>query len=196
VTRAVFLCCALVATTADAAEWQLLREKDGVRLEVRPVAGRQFEQVRVAAPVPWSPKLLCDVLWTQPTQKTIRFEQIVRETENERVVYEQVRTPVVSDRDYTMRFVRSYDQETNVCEIAFHSRNDLGPPPKDGFVRIPLIEGAWIVEPEGDHTLLAYVVYSEPGGWIAAWMAKSGLRDAAYDWVSATVARLREQLPR
>lgn len=177
------------------AEWKLVREKDGLRLEVRSTDGRKYEEVRVATRVTWSPERLCDVLWnTSPKQDTMKKEEVLKESANERVVYCQVHTPVVSDRDYTMRFVRSYDKDTKVCEITFLSRNDLGPPPVAHHVRIPHIEGAWVVEPEGDHNLLTYVVYSEPGGWIAPWMAKNGLRNAAYDWVAATLALLRETL--
>ena len=177
-----------------ASDWQLVGEKNGVRVEARLPQGRKFEQVRVTTTVTQTPELLCAKLWTiKVKQKTMQLEQVLKETANQRVMYCQVKTPVVSDRDYTIQFDRSYDPATKVCEIAFHTVNDQGPPPKDAFVRLPVVEGSWIGEPDGATTLLSYIVYSEPGGWIAPWIAKNALRDATLDWVIATAALLKDK---
>lgn len=175
------------------AEWQEVKSKDGMRLETRTVAGKEFEQVRATARVAASPKDVCEWIWTKsPRDSVVRHEEKIKETDTERIVYQQVSAPVVSDRDYTTRFVRTFDAGKNTCEIIFNARNDLGPAKKEKFVRITQLDGAWVLTPEGEKTLITYTIYMEPGGSIPQWIARNGLRDAAFEGLEAVVKGVKK----
>ena len=57
------------------------------------------------------------------------MRKVLEESEDERWTYEQISTPVVSNRDYTMHSKRSRDAQTGVCQVFFETRNQDGPPP-------------------------------------------------------------------
>ena len=114
---------------------------------------------------------------------------VVKESENERWTYEQIATPIVSNRDYTMHAKRSLDPATGICQLFFETRNQDGPPAANGFVRIPRIVGSWTLEPDTEGALITYVIYSEPGGHIAAWMARGGQKSSAVKWMKTILSR-------
>ena len=107
----------------------------------------------------------------------------MEEKGNERLTYDQISTPIVSDRDYTILSKRMENKATGLCQIFFDTKNDRGPPPPKGFVRIPLVYGSWTFEPASGGTDITYFIYSDPGGSIPAFMAKGAQRKNARKWL-------------
>ncbi|HEY1586490.1 MAG TPA: START domain-containing protein, partial [Polyangia bacterium] len=109
---------------------------------------------------------------------------------DELVIYDQIRTPVVSDRDYTI-VVRRRTAGARIwfeCETA----NERGPAPVRGYVRIPTIAAGWYVESDGSGgTRLGYFAYSEVGGSVPAWMVRGAQADRSVADVVRMVVRLR-----
>jgi hypothetical protein len=107
------------------------------------------------------------------------------------VFYDQIKTPVVSDRDYTCESILMPEQPNGRQEIRYVTRNDLGPPLDPHHTRIPYLRAAWIADPDGrGGTHLSYVTYSEPGGSVPAWM----VRGAQAKHAMTDVADLRRAL--
>jgi hypothetical protein len=121
---------------------------------------------------------------------SLKHRDILSERADELVIYDQIRTPVVSDRDYTI-VVRRRSAGARVwfeCETA----NERGPAPAKGYVRIPTIAAGWYVEPDGSGgTRLGYFAYSEVGGSVPAWMVRGAQADRSMADVVRMVARLR-----
>jgi hypothetical protein len=150
--------------------------REGIVVEKRAVPNSKFMEYRARATTPVSPEVVLRGIWTgltEPPQGTVRKRQLIRQSETEVVVYDQVKTPVVSDRDYTMRIYQAKDEKSGVLQVRFETANDLGPPAAAGFVRIPLVRGSWRIEPgDGGGAKLTYQCYSEPGGSIPAFMVR------------------------
>jgi hypothetical protein len=179
------------------ADWRPEGQVDGMTVESRKVAGSAFEEVRVTAASAVSTDKICGAVWGDGNMKVkepgFKLRQVLRETADERWTYEQIAVPVVSDRDYTMHAKRLREPDSGLCQVFFETQNDLGPPPQPGFVRIPRIAGSWTVEP-GEHggTLISYVVFSEPGGNIPAWLARGGQRKSVVSFMKTILKRAEQ----
>lgn len=189
----IFAWLSLITADAAAPQWKNQGQSEGVTIESRPMKGSSFDELRLTAKSPRKPTELCRAAWGDGALKKAEpgfiARQVLKESENERWTYEQISTPIVSNRDYTMHAKRVSDATTGICQVLFDTRNQDGPPVANGFVRIPRISGSWTLEPEGDGTLITYLIYSEPGGNIAAWMAKGGQKSSAVKWMKTILAR-------
>ena len=91
--------------------------------------------------------------------------------ENYIISYQRLNTPMVDDRDYTIKI---YDEsrEDAAGKVIWKNRwtlaNKVGPPPREGVVRLKTNEGYWILEDieGGAATKATYYVYTDPGGGI------------------------------
>jgi hypothetical protein len=190
VSIAVSLTLQCLTLTAFAGSWRTLSDKDGLRLETRDVSGLPFWEIRLVARSDSSVQTLCDVVWDsgepgeQPPE--IKLRQVVEyKTSNERVTYEQVKVPVVSDRDYVVHSTRKNDPQK--CEVAFENVTDKGPAPRKDHVRVPKIFGSWTITPSANGSLAIFTIYSDPGGGVPALFAQGPQRDSA-------VAQMRNML--
>ncbi|MBL9008740.1 MAG: hypothetical protein JNJ46_31060 [Myxococcales bacterium] len=170
--------------------------REGISVEKRSVPGSKFMEYRARAVTSVSPEVVLRGLWsglTEPSQGTVKKREILRKSETELVFYDQVKTPVVSDRDYTMRIWQSKDEKTGALHVRFETANELGPPVASGFVRIPKVRGSWLIEAgEGGGAKLTYQCYSEPGGSIPAFM----VRGAQQNQVVVDMRRILERAQR
>jgi ribosome-associated toxin RatA of RatAB toxin-antitoxin module len=189
----------LTATAGPAAEWEKLSDKDGALVERRAVAGLRIGEIRVTAHSPVAPVAVFETIWKyQEYPEFVPFLKrlnLLSDTGEERVAYEQLALPFVRDRDYTIRFRRRMDQATHRYEIFIESANDAGPPPDGSYVRVTKIRGGWTTEPgpDGKGSLVRYEMQSDPGGLIPAWLADRTQRHAAVDLVRAMLKRALEK---
>lgn len=198
---AFFTFLATAQSTALAEEpWQPVPVKgdnhEGISVEKRVVPGSKFLEYRARASTKVSPQVVLRGLWSglsEPPQGTVRKRDVIRKSDTELVFYDQVKTPVVSDRDYTMRIAQSKDEKSGALYVRFETANELGPPVASGFVRIPMVRGSWQIEPgEGGGAKLTYQCFSEPGGSIPAFM----VRGAQQSQVVTDMRRILERAQR
>lgn len=186
---ALALLLSLVASTAGAEPWRLVSDKGGLRMERRDVAGSGMPEVRVTAhsglPAPrvaaaiWSERPGTKLQRRYPTQRTV-----LRATATERVVYQRINAPVVSERDYTVHLRRSGDGVSAPILIGFEIDNGAGPPPVKGVVRLTVLRGGWSVAPTADGGCdVSYTVHSEPGGNVPAFLVRGHYLDSARELV-------------
>jgi hypothetical protein len=164
----------------------------GVLLEAREVRGSAFEEIRVTTDNTAKPEEVCEAVWggnTQALERGFKQRQTLAETPQERWTYERVGAPMAHDRDYTIHVARELTNDGG-CIVHFETQNDKGPPPQPGAVRVPAIHGSWEVSAEPTGTHIVYIVYSEPGGVIPAFLAKGGQRSAAMDWMKIILGRV------
>jgi len=197
--------CALAAalvlfgSLAVAAEWEKVSDKDGVLVERRPVAGSPFAEVRATARSELPPSAIFETVWnhSEYTQFVphLRRLDILSDTGDERVTYEQVSVPLVSDRDYAVRLHKRVDAAAQRYEIDFATANDLAPPSDGRHERVRSIRGSWLIEPGpgGAGSVVRYNVVSDPGGSIPAWIANRAQRDTVAELVRAMLKRAQEK---
>ncbi len=92
---------------------------------------------------------------------------------NEKVVYQHLKLPVISDRDYTLR-VTWTDGEARI--VRFEIDNARGPTEKRGLVRMTTLTGRWDLEPirGGRATRATYHVHIDFAGSVPRWMVSGG----------------------
>jgi START domain-containing protein len=172
--------------------WKTWATKDGVTLERRPVEGSKYYEHRAFVDVAMAPARVADEIWASMRagdMESLKHRDILSARDDELVIYDQIRTPVVSDRDYTVVITRRRVGE----RIEFHcdTDNGRGPPPQKGYARIPLVRAGWTVEPDGHGgTRLGYFAFSEPGGAVPAFLVRGPQAERSMADVIRMVKRL------
>lgn len=185
----------IIATVASSREpWQPYKTKSGVAVERRPVAGSKYYEYRSSVTVAMAPAAVLRELWTHVTDGNatmIKHRQVLKQSDSEILLYDQIKTPVVSDRDYTLVIHKSADEANQRYQMTFETANERGPAVDPKYVRIPAIRGAWSAEPDGaGGSKLTYTSFSEPGGSIPAFL----IHGAHFDQIVHDVKRLVERL--
>lgn len=175
--RSALLALLLVAAplTARASEphWETWDTQEGIALQQRAVEGSSFEEHRASFEVAMPPGAALDALWkglTEHAGSLVTKREVLRRTADEIVVYDQMHTPVVSDRDMVMRLRHT------ASEVRFEALEE-GRPPAEGYVRLTRVRGAWSAEVTPTGTRLTYTCFSEPGGSVPAFLVRSSVRD-------------------
>ncbi len=186
------LVCAFSSSAWAGQPWVRQGDIDGMTVEVRSVPFSAFEEIRVSTERKDTPEHLCEVVWHKVSEPGFKQSRVLRERRNERWTYERVSPPVVGERDYTMYTRRYVDHDERLCYLQFETRNQDGPPPQPGRVRVPQIYGSWTIEPNGGGgSRVTYVLYAEPGGGVPAWMSRNAQRRGAVNWMHRTLASSR-----
>lgn len=180
-------------------EWKSYKSKRGIEVFRRPVAGSRFYEYRAAIESPLPPERIIQDMWDNATvgrSPLVKYRRIIRQQSDELVIYDQLKTPVVSDRDFTLLIRKVVEPAAHRYQMTFDSANHLGPPEDRKHVRISNIHGAWIVEPgaQGGSRLI-YRSFSEPGGSIPAFMIHGVQFDQVIWDVERIIARLRNIPP-
>ncbi len=165
-----------------------------MQVETREVAGSAYPEIRATTEAGGNLAGLCDAVFGkgQSAGGVRRFKkrELIRETDRDRWTYERIGVPVVSDRDYVMHVHLLSPASSGRCVVAFNTESLPDWPPQPGAVRIPLIRGSWLLEPEASgKVLVRYEVYSDPGGGLPAFLVRDAQRDAAVDFLRTILSR-------
>jgi hypothetical protein len=92
----------------------------------------------------------------------------------ETVVYQRLKLPVVSDRDFTLRTV--YGERNGMMWTRFVVDNSRGPEQRDQIVRVSTLNGGWDLTPthDGHGTHAVYRVRINLAGSVPRWMVSGG----------------------
>lgn len=185
----------IISVVASSKEpWQPFKTKGGIAVERRPVAGSKYYEYRSSITVPMAPAAVMHELWSHVSDSNatvVKHRQVLKQSENEIVLYDQIKTPVVSDRDYTLVIRKSADEAAHRYSMIFETANERGPGEDPKYVRIPAIRGAWSAEPDGSGgSKLTYQSFSEPGGSIPSFL----IHGAQFDQIVNDVKRLVDRI--
>lgn len=181
---------------AQAPLWRLDGVVDGVKVELRDVPKSAFREIRVSTTAPGELQRICDAIFAkgvgEKREGNFKKRQILKETETERWTYEQISLPVVSDRDYVIHVKLEKPASSGRCEVSFQTDDGEAHPIAPGHVRLASVRGAWVVFPVEDGKLsITYVIHSDPGGSVPAFLVHGGQRTAAIDFFRTILARAR-----
>src|SRR5262245_63062863 len=114
-------------TAAAAASWQVVSNKNGLLVERRASDGALYE-VRVTAESSLAPAAIFETIWAQREHPQfvphLKRLDLLSDSGDERLAYEQVEVPLARDRDYTVRVRRSVDADAHRYEIAFATADE------------------------------------------------------------------------
>jgi Polyketide cyclase / dehydrase and lipid transport len=105
--------------------------------------------------------------------------RVLKREKDQVLVYQRLTLPLVSDRDYTLRTQHEKWRGADGPSYRIHWQpaNDLGPAAKSGVLRVNLCEGSWLLEAQGaNSTRATYVIYTDSGGTLPAFLANNGSR--------------------
>jgi len=185
-----------IVSVAASEPFHKVEDTHGMIVEAQKVTGSAFENLRVSTHTTASVDALSAAVWpAQPElkanwAKNVSLREVLLSQEDERLFYEVVGTSLVSDRDYVIQIKRTRDAQTQVVQVHFRTIDDPRHPPRASIVRIPRIEGECTIEPvaEGGSDI-SYMLFSEPGGSIPAFVAKGAQRDSTVEWLLAILKK-------
>jgi hypothetical protein len=104
------------------------------------------------------------------------------------ISYQRLSTPVVEDRDYTLKILDE-SREDAAGKVVWKNRwtsSNAGPAPRAGVTRVAVNEGYWQLE---DHnsggTKVTYYVYTNPGGGIPSFVINTANTQAVSELFKA-----------
>lgn len=192
------LALVLLLLGADPAEkkWERVNERDGAVLEVQEVAGSGFENIRVTCTTKVSPQDFLKTLWSTAadisTNPEVKKREVLIDEEKVRRYWDLVRAPPASDRDYVLHKEWAED-ERQVITMTFTTVDDPKKPPSKELVRFGKVAGRFVAapRPEGGSEL-TYVIFTDLGGAIPAWLTRGAMRESARKFVLELKRRAEE----
>lgn len=186
----------LLLVVAQTPEWRHDRTVDGMKLELRAVQNSKFDEIRVTTTRDGDLRRVCDAIFAkgvgEKVEGNFKKRTVLKETQTERWTYEQIAVPVVSDRDYVIHVKLEKPADTGRCEVSFQTEDDPAHPPAPHHVRIASVRGYWTVVPaEAGKLNISYLVFSDPGGDVPAFLVHGGQRNAAIDFLKTILARAK-----
>lgn len=182
----------LATATAQAEDWQVAKEKDGIKVSLSEVAGSKYKAYRGVTVMKTSVAKLralqedvsgaCAWIHECKSQKLLKHEGDLSWT------YSQFNTPwPVTPRDSVLKITTVEGADGSL------TRNLEGVPtylPEEkGFVRVQQVKGFWKFVPKGDQVEVTYQVHTEPGGSVPAMVANKFVVDAPFNTLKALKQR-------
>jgi hypothetical protein len=183
----------LATATAQAQDWQVAKEQDGIKVSLSEVAGSKYKAYRGVTVMKTTMTKLralqedvsgaCAWIHECKTQKLLKHEG------NQSWTYTQFNTPwPVTSRDSVLQVTTVEGADGSL------TRNLKGVPTylpeEQGFVRVAQVDGFWKFTPKGaDQIEVTYQVHTEPGGDVPSWLANKFVVDAPFN----TLKALRER---
>ena len=158
--------------------------------------GETLATGRIDAPVDKVWAALAALDQYQALMPYMRESRVVKRSATHRWQYCRTDTPVVSDRDYTLRFTMTKGDHSKPWVIHFTQDNAAGPATIPGVVRLSIVTGSWELKSVqgGRATQATYRLKTNPGGAVPLWLAHLGNKRAIPDIIRAVRKRLKSSI--
>ena len=177
--------------------WTLSSESNGVVLYSRPRLGSRLKEFKAVGEIEASAHSVhgvIDDIDAYPSFMPFMTEcRLIKRESDSIITYQRLSPKVCRDRDYTLRIRETSWAGANglVYLNRWEPADELGPAEKKGVLRVKLCEGQWLLEPEdATRTRATYIVYTDSGGAIPAFIANS----ASKIGISRLFVALRKQV--
>ncbi len=191
----------MVASVPDSvfdnpAPWKESAIDGELKFEERPIKDSPFSEYRLTTTTDVSVEALCKEVFEMTTKDKaassgIKVKLLIRDGDDERLVYTQIEKPLVSLRDYALT-VRKETLEGGACRIRFKTTNEEAPKKPDEAVRIETMWGGWLFEAQpGRKTKLTYLIFADPAGSVPAFIVHGGQKKAAKESVLLAIEKAK-----
>jgi hypothetical protein len=165
---------ALVVLLAASDGFKPCGQHEGVAIASRRVAGSPFVELRFTLEAEGDLDAMCGAAFgsgkIEPNEQNVKLRQVLEESEDARVSYEQIAPPMVSRRDFVMSLTRSHPQP-GACRVEFTSVDSA--PKRPGLIRLKHISGSFVFRPlAGGRVGVEHRIHMEPGGALAPFMVE------------------------
>lgn len=161
----------LMAVTADGG-WELARD-DGRNVIERRRQSDGLMELRASTTTDLAPATVATAFWNRrvASVKAIKKYEIISQTDVEKVLYQQVKMPIVKDRDWTVRITRYADPANELYQFFSRCDSSAGPAENDDHVRVMRCHSEVTIEGiEGGRTRVSYITFADPAGKIPHWI--------------------------
>jgi ribosome-associated toxin RatA of RatAB toxin-antitoxin module len=177
------------------ADWERVGERDGITIDGRDTGRSRIRELRLTARSPVPPAAIMATIWRHDEYVQflpyLKRLDVLRDDGDTKLIYEQIRVPVVRDRDMTVRVSRTRSSDT--YEVESTAVPDEGPPETRDYVRIRTSEAHWRLAPAADGgTDVTYTIRADAGGLIPAWIVDAAEKDAGVKILRAMLDRARQ----
>lgn len=188
IAAALMLLSGATTLVAHAGEspWSLVRERDGIAVYTRPVAGSGIREFKGRALVAASAQAIRMLLrdadgFTDWFPNTSESRLLAREG-NVSYQYTVIDTPwPVSDRDNIFRNETEIDPQSGRITIRIAAAPDHYPEQPER-VRVRHALGLWLLEPvRADATRVTFTMHLEPGGGVPEWLLNTQVVETPFD---------------
>ncbi|QBZ90942.1 hypothetical protein EPZ47_20300 [Pseudomonas viciae] len=183
----------LATASAQAEDWQVTKEKDGIKVSLSEVAGSKYKAYRgVTVMQTTMAKLRAlqeDVPGACAWIHECKSQKLLKHEGDKSWTYTQFNTPwPVTSRDSVLEVTTVDGADGSL------TRNLKGVPtyvPEEkGFVRVTQVDGFWKFTPKGANQVeVTYQVHTEPGGDVPSWLANKFVVDAPFNTLKALKER-------
>src|SRR4051812_38512076 len=116
---------ALLLFASGASAWEPVSDKKSVLIERR-AEKKGFYEVRATTTAPVTPEQFAATMWNYEAYEKfvphLKKLRVLQSGGDEKLIYEQIKMPLISDRDYTLHIERHCG--ANGCETRFETAND------------------------------------------------------------------------
>ncbi len=183
----------LATATAQAEDWQDVKNEDGIKVSLGEVAGSKYKAYRgVTVMKTTMAKLRAlqeDVPGACAWIHECKSQKLLKHEGNQSWTYTQFNTPwPVTSRDSVLEVTTEEGADGSLTRKLKGVPKYL--PEEKGFVRVTQVDGFWKFIPKGaDQIEVTYQVHTEPGGDVPSWLANKFVVDAPFN----TLKALRER---
>lgn len=167
-----------VSLVMAAAAWEKVRKtSDGVSVFLREVADTSVKEVKASVVVKARPLTVLDAACDPRTfRKSLDYVEanqfILTKNRNIWFNYQRLSFPIISKRDYTLRYERTMDADKKIYRLSFQAVKGKGPSPIEDVIRVTQAKGRLEAVPldGGQLSRLDYYVITDPGGSLPGWI--------------------------
>lgn len=155
----VLTAVSLAIPLSAAADWRLDKEKDGVEVYSRAVAGSDYREYKVVMIIDASVDQVYAALssFGAPLPPRVAAQKVVSRSGNDLVVYQREDCSPLKDREYTMRVTLSPSSHSLEANVA----TDLAPS-TDGLIRVTVHRHTWSVSAGANGAVATMVMHHDP----------------------------------
>ncbi len=189
--RSVFLItliACLASFTFVGTNWELQKEKNGVKVYTADKAGSKYKQCKAIVSFKGNVSSVCDYLLNPKNFKghSDRIEKIkvIKTTSKKAIYYMAVDLPwPVSNRDgiYTVSLI---SKTTNEAKLTIAANPKMIAEVKD-YVRVKVSNTVYTVKQKGEKVEVTMQVHTEPGGSVPAWVGNYYVEDSPIEIMEA-----------
>lgn len=183
----------LATATAQAEDWQVAKEKDGIKVSLSEVAGSDYKAYRGVTVMKTTMAKLRALQEDVPNAcawiHECRSQKLLKHEGDKSWTYTQFNTPwPVTPRDSVLEVTTEEGADGSLTRKLKGLPEYL--PEEKGFVRVTKVEGFWKFTPKGaDQVEVIYQVHTEPGGSVPSMVANKFVVDAPFNTLKALKER-------
>lgn len=193
---AVLVLALVLCGSAQAEEWALVKEQDGIRVYLAAVPGSAFKAFRGVT------SIHSDVATLSALQEDVggacawiyecKEQKLLKQQGNESWIHSYFNAPwPVKARDSVLHITTEQAADGSLVRRLEAVPTYL--PEEKGYVRVTKADGFWRLQPKGEGQVeVTYQLQSEPGGSVPSWLANRFVVDAPFN----TLKGLRERAER